>query len=300
MVLSENWTLFSPRELRALVGAARQAESEGIDGVMLSEHLVLGRSADANGRPRNPRDYAAPGNQDPATPWPDSIVLLSAIAAATERLRLIAAAIIAPLRHPVLLAHQLAALDLLCEGRLVVQPTVSWHREEYAALDVPFGERGQRLDEHLAAWRELWARTPASFSGRHYHFEDVYLEPKPLLPEGPRLWFGGSALGPWIVRRLVDYGSGFHPFGQPSADELERLDEALRTAGREPREIELVGGIRGELGGAGVADLQEAAAAIPEQLAAGYTTICFKPSQFIDDPRELGGLCRRLVRLTAG
>jgi probable F420-dependent oxidoreductase len=298
MVLSENWTLFSPRDLRALVRAAQEAEAEGIDGVMLSEHVVLGASADAEGQPVNPRDYAAPGNQDPTTPWPDSLVLFSAIAAATSTLRLIAAAIIAPLRHPVLLAHQLAALDLLSEGRLVVQPTVSWHREEYAALGVPFKERGERLDEHLAAWRELWTHTPATFSGRHYRFDKVYLEPKPFRPAGPRLWFGGSALGPWIVRRLAAYGDGFHPFGQPSADELGVALEKVRATGREPGEIELVGGIRGALGPEGVADLAQAAEAIPAQLAAGYTTICFKPSQFIDDPAELRGLCRRLVKLS--
>src|SRR5262249_8307954 len=163
LVLSENWTMTSPRDLRALVRIAQDAEDAGIDGVMLSEHIVLGPSAGELGRPANPRDYAAPGNQDPATAWPDSIVLMSAIAAATTRLRVIGAAIIAPLRHPLLLAHQLAALDLVSEGRLVVQPTVSWLREEYDALGVPFDRRGELLDEHLAAWSELWRATPASF-----------------------------------------------------------------------------------------------------------------------------------------
>jgi probable F420-dependent oxidoreductase len=301
MVLSENWTQFSPRDLRALVRAAQQAEAAGVDGVMLSEHVVLGGAAGAQGPPPNPRDYAAPGNQDPAMPWPDSIVLLSAIAVATTTLRLIAAAIIAPLRHPVLLAHQLASLDLLCEGRLVVQPTVSWHREEYAALDVPFEQRGERLDEHLAAWRELWTNTPASFAGKHYRFEQVYLEPKPYRPEGPTLWFGGSSVGPWILRRLAPYGHGFHPFGRPSAEELARVFDALRSAGRDPGDLELVGGIRGDLpAGDGIADLDLAAAAIPAQLDAGYTTICFKPSQFTDDPQELPAICRRLVELVAG
>ncbi len=248
------------------------------------------------GRPANPRDYAAPGNQDPATPWPDSIVLMSAIAAVTTRLRLIGAAIIAPLRHPVLLAHQLATLDLLCEGRLVVQPTVSWHREEYAALGVPFERRGELLDEHLAAWRALWRPGPASFEGRWYRFSDVYLEPKPFRADGPRLWFGGMSVGPWIVRRLVEYGHGFHPFGQPGADELRTLADAMAAAGRSFAELEVVGGIRGRFpSGGGVADLGEAAEAIPAQLEAGYTTICFKPSQYTDDPAEVGRLCRRLV-----
>jgi probable F420-dependent oxidoreductase len=296
LVLSENWTLTSSRDLRALVRMAAEAEDAGIDGVMLSEHIVLGPSAGAGGRPDNPRDYAAPGNQDPDTPWPDSIVLMSAIAAVTTRLRLIAAAIIAPLRHPLLLAHQLATLDLLSEGRLVVQPTVSWHREEYAALGVPFEHRGELLDEHLAAWRELWRPGPVSFSGRYYEFADVYLEPKPFRVDGPRLWFGGMTVGQWIVRRLVEYGHGFHPFGQPGAEELRALSDAMTAAGRSFDELEVVGGIRGRFPSGGeVADLAEAAEAIPAQLEAGYTTICFKPSQYTDDPAQVGRLCRQLV-----
>jgi probable F420-dependent oxidoreductase len=288
----------SPRDIRALVRIAQEAENAGIDGVMLSEHIVLGPSAGAGGRPDNPRDYAAPGNQDPATPWPDSIALMSAIAAVTTTLRLIGAAIIAPLRHPLLLAHQLATLDLLSEGRLVVQPTVSWHREEYDAMGVPFERRGELLDEHLAAWGELWRNTPASFEGRHYSFSDVYLMPKPFRPHGPRLWFGGSAVGPWIIRRLVTYGHGFHPFGQPAGDELQPLRDAMTQAGRDIGELEIVGGIRGQFADqTGVADLAQAAQSIPEQLAAGYTTICFKPSQYTDDPADVGRLCRRLVEL---
>ena len=126
LVLSENWTLTPPRELRALVEMAVVAEEAGFDAVMVSEHIVLGASAGAGGIMGNPRDYAMPGNQDPAMPWPSSLVLLSAIAATTTRLRLAACAVIAPLRHPLLLARELGTLDLLSEGRLVVQPTVSW------------------------------------------------------------------------------------------------------------------------------------------------------------------------------
>ncbi len=223
---------------------------------------------------------------------------MSAIAAATTTLRLIAAAIIAPLRHPILLAHQLATLDLLCEGRLVVQPTVSWHREEYDALGVPFEHRGELLDEHLAAWRDLWARSPASFAGRWYRFHDVYLEPKPFRPEGPRMWFGGTTVGPWIVRRLVQYGHGFHPFGQPTAEERRPLVDAMVAAGRDMSELEVVGGIRGRFESpGGVVDLADTAEAIPAQLEDGYTTICFKPSQYTDDPADVGRLCRELVGL---
>ncbi len=302
LVLSENWTLIEPRDLRALVRAAVTAEAAGVDAVMLSEHVVLGPSAGDAGRPLNPRDYAAPGNQDPATPWPDSLVLAAAIAAATTHLRIALAAIIAPLRHPLLLAKQLATLDLLAEGRLIVQPTVSWHREEYDALGVPFERRGAILDEQLEAMATAWRDTPASYAGRYVRFDDVFVEPKPFRPEGPRMWFGGMFLHEPLLRRLVRYGHGFHPFGSPSVDDLARLRHALARGGRDPGELELVGGIRGTFRTAdGPADLDEALASLPAKLAAGYRTICFKPSMFTDDPAELAAVCRRVVeRVAAG
>src|SRR5215470_20343999 len=147
LILTENWTMRPVPDVADLVAFAVEAERAGLDGVMVSEHIVLGPSADAAGRPANPRDYALPGNQDPATQWPSSLVLLSAIAAATERIRLVAGAIISPLRHPLVLAKDLATLDRLSGGRLIVLPTVSWHRDEYNALSIPFERRGDILDE---------------------------------------------------------------------------------------------------------------------------------------------------------
>ena len=296
LVLSENWTMIEPRDLPALVRMAVDAEEAGFDGVMLSEHVVLGRGSDSAGLPANPREYALPGNQDPAMPWPSSLVLLAAIASVTTRLRLVAGAVIPPLRHPLLMAKDLATLDLLSRGRLVVQPTVSWHQAEYEALGAPFGSRGELLDEHLAAWRALWTATPASFQGHHYTFSDVYLEPKPWRPGGPPLWFGGGSLHERLLGRLVTYGSGFNPLGRPAPGELERLATAFAEAGRDIRQLEMAGGTRAEFGDArSVADLGRALASIPEQWAQGFTTFFVKPSQFTDDPARVGALCREVV-----
>ena len=300
MVLSENWTLVPPRDLRGLVELAVSAERAGVDTVMLSEHVVLGPSAGAAGRMENPRDYAAPGNQDPATPWPDSVVLAAAIAAATSELRIALAAIIAPLRHPLLLAKQLATLDLVAEGRLVVQPTVSWAAEEYAALDVPFTRRGAILDEQLEAMHAAWTESPAAFAGEHFLFADVYCEPKPHRPGGPAMWFGGQTLHPALCRRIVRYGSGFHPFGTPTDADLERLTGAMAQAGRDVAELELVGGIRGRFSGAtDVADLDEALADVPHLIDRGFTSICFKPAMFTDDRDAVPDVCRRVVECLA-
>jgi len=296
LILSENWTLTSSRDLRSLVGFAMQAEDAGFDAVMVSEHVVLGPDAGAAGLPANPRDYALPGNQDPATPWPSSVVLLSAIAGATSRLRLVAGAIIPPLRHPLLLAKDLATLDLLSEGRLVVQPTVSWHRSEYDALGVPFASRGALLDEHLSAWDVLWRDAPASFEGTHYRFHDVFLEPKPFRPTGPVLWFGGSSLHDPLIRRIVKHGHGFNPLGRPRPEDITRLRHAMAAAGRSIEELEMVGGTRGVFPDASsVADLEQALSSIPEQVEAGFTSICIKPSQFIDEPGRMGAFCREVV-----
>jgi probable F420-dependent oxidoreductase len=296
LILSENWTLWPRGDVRALVDAAVVAEEAGFDAVMMSEHVVLGPGADAEGLPSNPRDYALPGNQDPSTPWPDPLSVLAAAAAVTSRLRLVASSIIVPLRHPLLLAKQLATVDRLSDGRLVVQPTVSWHRPEYEALGVPFEKRGELLDEHLAAWRTLWRDSPASIEGTHYRFSDVTLEPKPFRPEGPLLWFGGRTLHPRLLRRLVGYGSGWNPLGRPSDEDLSLLRSAMADTGRDLSELEMVGGTRGHfVDPSSVADLEEALASIPEQVERGFTTICIKPSQFIDDPGEFGAFCREVV-----
>ncbi len=296
-VLSENWTVADARDLRGLVRMAVEAEEAGFDAVMLSEHVVLGRSADADGPMPNPREYALPGNQDPAMPWPSSLVLLSAIAAATTRLRLAAAAIIAPLRHPLLLAKDLATLDLLSEGRLVVLPTVSWHEEEYAALGVPFEHRGRLLDEHLTAWQAAWDASPATFEGQFYSFRNVWVEPKPFRPDGVGMWFGSSTLHDRLLGRLVRYGRGWNPLGRPSDDDVGRLRAALVQAGRDPAGFELVGGTRARFTDAeSPADLDEALATIPAQLERGFTSFCIKPSQFLDDRSRHAEWCREVVR----
>lgn len=296
LVLLEQWTLVDGRDMEALVQMAVDAEAAGVETVMLSDHVLLTPKAGAEGRMANPRDYAAPGNQNPFTPWPDSVVLASAIAARTSRIRIALSALIYPLRHPLHTATQLATLDLLSQGRLVVQPTVSWLDEEYAAMGVPFNRRGRILDEQLALMREVWAKSPASFHGDFFSFDDVYLEPKCFRPDGPRMWFGGQHVHGPILRRLVEYGHGFHPFGTPTPDDLATIRDAMTAAGRDPDALEMIGGIRPRFPSDDQpGDLDEAMAAIPGKLAEGYTSICFKPSQYTDDVAEVPDLCRRMV-----
>ncbi|WBO68924.1 TIGR03619 family F420-dependent LLM class oxidoreductase [Streptomyces camelliae] len=298
LVLSENWTMTAGRaDLPTVVRWAREAEDAGFDSVMISEHIVLGPDAGAGGVMGNPRDYALPGNQDPHTPWPNSLMLLSAIAAVTERLRLAASAVIAPLRHPLLLARELGTLDLLSEGRLMVLPNVSWSRDEYAALGVPFSRRGKLLDEHLEIWAKLWGPSPVSHESEYYTFRDVYFEPKAYHPDGPRLCFGGAGMHDAMVRRIVQYGHAFNPLGKVTSEEIQTLKAAMAAAGRDIADLEMIGSTRAVFpDDDSCADLAQALEPIPEQMAQGFTTFCIKPSQFTDDPNGVGAFCREVIR----
>ena len=300
LVLTENDTLVEPRDLRGLVRMAADAEVAGIDSVMMSEHVVLGPDSGDAGVMTNPRDYAAPGNQPPSTAWPNSIVMLSAIAQATTTLRLVAGAIIAPLRHPLLLAKELGTLDLLSQGRLVVLPTVSWSRDEYAALGVPFGQRGAILDEQLEVLEKAWGPYPVRHDGPHFPFDDVWLEPGAFAATGPTLWFGGQGMHEPLARRIARYGQGLNPFGPLTDDDLALLADVMREHGRDISELEMVGGIRGRFHGPDdLADVDAAIADLPRQLEQGFTTICFKPAMFVDDADQVSDLCRDLVRKAA-
>jgi probable F420-dependent oxidoreductase len=296
LILTENHTLVPPGDLDGLVKMARAAERAGMDAVMLGDHVCLGPSAGALGRPENPRSYAAPGKQDPATEWPSPIVMAAAIAASTSRIRIVLAALITPLRNPVVLAKDLATLDRLSAGRLVVQPTVSWARDEYQAVGVAFESRGRILDDGLAAMKVLWRGAPASYEGEYFSFDAVYSKPSPVDPGGPALWFGGQSVHPPLLRRLVAHGSGFHPFGSPSRADLEALEAGLRRAGRSPDDLEMIGGTRATFDGPDdIADLDESMASFDEQVAQGYTTFCMKPSQHTDDVADVESLCERMV-----
>ena len=302
LVLSENWTMTSGRDLPALVRWAREAEDAGFDSVMISEHVVLGPSAGSAGVMPNPREYALPGNQDPATPWPSSLVLLSAIAAVTERIRLVASAVIAPLRHPLLLARELGSLDLVSGGRLVVQPTVSWLPEEYAALGVPFAAAGRPA-----------GRAPPGVGGALAGHPRVVLRPALLVPRRVLRAEGVPAGGPGAVAgRVRD--------APPHGRAHRRVRRRVQPAGRARRPRTCCGcGRRCWPRAATPGSWNSSAAPAPcsptttawrtwarpwprsrPRPRPGFTTFCVKPSQFTDDPGDVGRLCRDIISRVDG
>ncbi|MGN6722095.1 MAG: F420-dependent oxidoreductase, partial [Marmoricola sp.] len=100
-----------------------------------------------------------------------------------------------------------------------------------------------------------------------------------------------------VVERLVKYGHGFHPLGRPTAEDLAVIRDAMAAAGRDIADLEMVGGVRYRFpDNDSLADLAESMASIPEQLEQGFTTICIKPSMYIDDQSDMESFCKDVMK----
>ncbi len=181
---------------------AERAEDLGLDDVWVSEHIIVPR----DGFPRSPLFF-------------DPVLSLTWAAAATRRIGLGTSVLVLPMRHPLPLAKELATLHNFSEGRLVLGAGSGWLREEFAALGVPFEERGRRLDEGVAMMRAVWSEDPVTFEARHIPavVEGMTMAPMPIgrIP----LWFGGSSEP--ALRRAARIGDGWHGSGL-SAEEAAR------------------------------------------------------------------------------
>src|SRR3954468_20982 len=151
-------------DLRPLLDLASSADAAGVDRLVVSDHVLLGRNTDAYRWGRFPTP--------PEAPWLEPLTCLTAFAAVTTRVRLSTGILIAPLRPATVLAKTVATLDVLSGGRVDLGVGVGWHREEYDATGIAFAGRGDLLEETMAACRALWSALPASYDGKHVVFSD--------------------------------------------------------------------------------------------------------------------------------
>ena len=147
------------------VRVARAAEEAGFDSVWTAEHFVL---------PSGPAELRRLRS---TTPMVDTIAAAAWIAAHTSSIRIGTGILILPLHHPVILAKQLASVDVLSNGRLNVGIAVGYIPAEFATIGVPLAERGARMDEYLAAMHALWTMDEPTFEGRFVSFNGVDAHP---------------------------------------------------------------------------------------------------------------------------
>jgi probable F420-dependent oxidoreductase len=180
---------------------------------------------------------ARPSPLPPETPLLDTVVTLTLIAARTRALRIGSGLIVLPQRNPLILAKELASLDVVSGGRLTVGVGAGYLAPEFAALGVPLERRGQRMDDYLRALRAIWGGSQAHHEGEFVRFSGVTACPRPVQQPHPPVIIGGES--PAALIRAVTMGNGWYGFGL-TLDETERsVEELRRTAERHERPAEL-------------------------------------------------------------
>jgi probable F420-dependent oxidoreductase len=210
---------------RTLIRIAQQAEAEGLESVWAGEHVVL------------PDPRVPPSPMEPTEPILDPIVALTFAAAVTSTLRLGTGVIILPQRNPLVLAKELASLDVLAGGRLMFGLGVGYLEPEFRAIGVELKNHGPRSDEYLAAMRSIWSEERPSFAGRFFNFSGVNAFPRPVQQPTPSLVVGGHTAAAY--RRAVQQAHGWYGFGMTPEQTAAALAEIRAATERWPRPTEL-------------------------------------------------------------
>jgi probable F420-dependent oxidoreductase len=222
---------------------ARAAEAGGFESLWTVEHVVVPSGYESK-YPYDPSGKMAGGAE--TFDLPDPLIWLSFVAARTETIRLATGVLVLPQRNVVVTAKEIATLDHLSGGRVTLGIGVGWLAEEFAALGVPFKERGARMDEYIDVLRELWAPSgdpeKSSVAGRFVDFDDCIMRPRPTNGTVP-LVIGGHSVA--AAKRAGRRGDGFFP-GAGSLDELAEMFALVRAeaeaAGRDPDAITFYSG----------------------------------------------------------
>ncbi len=207
-----------PATPEGIVDTACQAEELGFDAVLVNDHIIVGGPA---------RIVDSWANTF------DPLIVLSYIAARTTRIRLGVSVLIMPYRNPIATAKMIATLDQMSGGRVIAGVGSGWNEAEFAALGVPFQERGARTDEYLRLWQACWSPGETSFHGRFFDFENMHISPKPIQQPHPPIWIGGSSRP--SLRRAAAFAQVWQPTPTPLEDLIKLnayLSQACEKIGR--------------------------------------------------------------------
>ncbi len=234
--------LANPQAIRAI---AESAEALGYDVLTISDHIVVPRQIESK-YPYSPDGGWAGGADGMCF---EQLSLLNYVAGITSKARLLTSIMVIPHREPIFTAKALATADQLSGGRVELGIGTGWMREEFELLQTPeFMERGAVTDEYIRAFKTLWTEENPSFEGKYTQFKNIFFEPKPLQPGGPKVWVGGESGR--ALRRLASLGDVWYPIagGNPKAPldtlaaydaALTKLRQAAEKAGRDPASIGL-------------------------------------------------------------
>ncbi len=216
--------------------AARSAEDLGFDAAWSADRVVTPWQITTPYPYSEDQEFIVP----PDKPFLDSFTCLAFLAGCTEKITLGISVLVLPYRHPLYWTRVAVSIERLARGRLIMGIGIGWMQEEFAALGIPFKDRGKMTDEQLEIISRLWSEEHISFNGQFYRFKDLAFYPKPIQQPRIPIWVGGEGIH--AQRRAARYGDAWFPyFIEITPAELRAgYDNVLRLAseaGRDPEQI---------------------------------------------------------------
>ncbi len=220
---------------------AKKAEEVGFESFWMPEHLIMPTEV--------PNKYPyTPGFVPPITaktqlydPW----VTLAWLAAATEKINLATGVFILPLRHPIYTARQVATLDMLSRGRVLMGVGVGWQPEEFDYVDLGWKDRGPRMGECIEVMRKLWTQPVIEHHGEFFDLGPCTFEPKPTRPGGPPIIIAGNS--EIAMRRTGQYGDGWighSPTFAQNKEMVAKINMYRSEFGRDKAPFEFTSGLK--------------------------------------------------------
>ncbi len=200
---------------------AQAAEAAGFESVWTGEHVVL------------PDPQVAPSPLPPTYPLLDPAVALAFVAAHTKTVKLGTGIIILPQRNPLVLAKELASVDVVSNGRLIFGLGIGYLKPEFDALGIPFDYKGPRSIEYLQAMQAVWTQEQPAYHGRFVSFRGIQALPQPVQKPYPWVVIGGHTTE--AFRRAVQYANGWYGFAldlDATAKCIAGLKEAAKAVSR--------------------------------------------------------------------
>ena len=214
------------------VELVQAAEEAGFESAWTVEHTVVPEGYESE-YPYSPTGRMGPRDD---VPIPDPLIWMSYIAAATTRIKLATGILILPQHNPVITAKQVATLDCMSGGRVLLGIGVGWLKEEFEAIGAPFEERAARTDEYVGVMRALWGMEAPTFHGQFFDFENIHCLPQPPGGSVPIIVGGHSKAA---ARRAGRLGDGFFPARETREDLIELARRTASEHGRDPAELEI-------------------------------------------------------------
>ena len=214
---------------------AKRAEEMGFESLWVPEHPILPVKASS----------PWPGSSDGVIPKVyadivDPFVALGRASAVTTTLKLGTGICLVPERNPLLLAKEVATLDMYSGGRFLFGIGAGWHKEETEIMGGDFGHRWTQTKESVLAMKSLWTEVESEYHGDYYDFPPVYSFPRPTQRPHPPVYLGGMARN--VFKRVVEWGDGWMP-NRVTPDDIRagrrKMNELATDAGRDPATLNI-------------------------------------------------------------